>query len=103
MVESGANPSEWVHPSDVIGAIIPLAEYLSRVRLERGLPSLTMRDVIVSTIKAYEVLGILVGLAALRYYCAVKTYSVDDSQSGPCNHSDTPGSANPRFWRWRTA
>ena len=51
--------SEWVHPSDVIGAIIPLAEYLSRVRLERGLPSLTMRDVVVSTIKAYEVLGIL--------------------------------------------
>ena len=51
--------SEWVHPSDVIGAIVPLAEYLSRVRLERGLPSLTMRDVIVSTIKAYEVLGVL--------------------------------------------
>ena len=51
--------SEWVHPSDTIGAIIPLAEYLSRVRIERGLPSLTMRDVIVASIKAYEVLGIL--------------------------------------------
>ena len=51
--------SEWVHPSDVVGAILPLAEYLSRVRLERSLPSLTMRDVIVGTVKAYEVLGIL--------------------------------------------
>jgi 2-methylcitrate dehydratase PrpD len=42
----------------VIGAIVPLAEYLSRVRLERSLPSLTMRDVIVATIKAYEILGV---------------------------------------------
>ena len=39
--------SEWVHPSDVVGAILPLAEYLSRVRLERTLPPLTMRDVVV--------------------------------------------------------
>jgi len=51
--------SEWVHPSDVIGAIIPLAEYLSRVRLSRGSSSLTMRDVLVAVIKAYEVMGVL--------------------------------------------
>ena len=51
--------SEWVHPSDVVGAILPLAEYLSRVRLERTLPPLTMRDVVVWTIKAYELVGVL--------------------------------------------
>ena len=51
--------AEWVHPSDVVGAILPLAEYLSRVRMERNLPSLTMKDVVVNAIKAYEVVGIL--------------------------------------------
>ncbi len=50
---------EWVHPSDVIGAILPLCEYLSKIRMQRHLPSLTMRDVLVSTIKAYEICGIL--------------------------------------------
>ena len=51
--------SEWVHPSDVVGAIVPLAEYLTRVRLARALPPLTMKDVIVAVIKAYEVCGVL--------------------------------------------
>ena len=51
--------AEWVHPSDVVGAIVPLAEYLTRVRLARALPPLTMKDVIVAVIKAYEVCGIL--------------------------------------------
>ena len=51
--------SEWIHPSDVVGAIVPLAEYLTRVRLARALPPLTMKDVIVAVIKAYEVCGVL--------------------------------------------
>lgn len=51
--------SEWVHPSDVIGAILPLSEYLSKIRMARHLPPLTMRDVLTATIKAYEIMGIL--------------------------------------------
>ena len=51
--------SEWVHPSDVVGAILPLSEYLSKVRMARHLPPLTMRDVVTATIKAYEIMGIL--------------------------------------------
>lgn len=50
--------SEWVHPSDVVGAILPLSEYLSKVRMARHLPPLTMRDVVTATIKAYEIMGI---------------------------------------------
>ena len=38
---------------------MPLAEYLTRVRLARALPPLTMKDVIVAVIKAYEVCGVL--------------------------------------------
>ena len=51
--------AEWVHPSDVIGAILSVSEYVSRLRNERGLSVLSMRDVIVATIKAYEIVGVL--------------------------------------------
>jgi len=51
--------AEWTHPSDVIGAILSVSEYVSRLRNERGLSVLSMRDVIVATIKAYEIIGVL--------------------------------------------
>ncbi len=51
--------AEWLHPSDCLGAILAVAEYVSNVRLEKGLPALTMRDVIVSVVKAYEIQGVL--------------------------------------------
>jgi 2-methylcitrate dehydratase len=51
--------AEWTHPSDVIGAILSVSEYVSRLRNERGLSVLSMRDVIVATIKAYEIVGVL--------------------------------------------
>ena len=74
--------SEWVHPSDVVGAILPLSEYLSKVRMARHLPPLTMRDVVTATIKAYEIMGILAtenslnaigvdGILFTRVACAV--------------------------------
>ena len=37
--------AEWVHPSDNLGAILALADYLSRKRIAEGGESLTMRDV----------------------------------------------------------
>ena len=51
--------AEWVHPSDVIGAILPVSEYLSKARMARHLPPLTMRDVLTATVKAYEIMGVL--------------------------------------------
>lgn len=51
--------AEWTHPSDCIGAVLAVAEYVSRLRNERGLSVLSMRDVIVGVIKTYEIVGIL--------------------------------------------
>jgi 2-methylcitrate dehydratase len=51
--------AEWGHPSDNLGAIMALADYLSRKRLSEGQASLTMRDVLVAMIKAHEIQGVL--------------------------------------------
>jgi len=51
--------AEWGHPSDNLGAIMALADYLSRARLSEGQASLTMRDVLIAMIKAHEIQGVL--------------------------------------------
>ncbi|CCL98845.1 uncharacterized protein FIBRA_00851 [Fibroporia radiculosa] len=45
--------AEWGHPSDNIGAILPVADWLSR----EGNVNITMRDVLEAIIKAYEIQG----------------------------------------------
>jgi 2-methylcitrate dehydratase len=51
--------AEWGHPSDNLGAILACADFVSRQRLARGEPALTMRDVLVHAIKAHEIQGVL--------------------------------------------
>jgi len=51
--------AEWGHPSDNLGAILALADYLSRKRVREGGVSLQMRDVIVAMIKAHEIQGVI--------------------------------------------
>ncbi len=51
--------AEWAHPSDNFGAILPLADYLSRVRSAGGAAPLVMRTVLDAAIKAYEIQGVL--------------------------------------------
>jgi len=51
--------AEWGHPSDNLGAIMALADYLSRKRASEGQVSLTMRDVLIAMIKAHEIQGVL--------------------------------------------
>jgi 2-methylcitrate dehydratase len=51
--------AEWGHPSDNIGALLPVADYISRVRLTEGHQPLRMYDVLTAIIKAYEIQGIL--------------------------------------------
>ena len=48
-----------IHPSDNLAGILPLADYLSRVRLAAGKEPLVMRDVLENLIKAYEISGCL--------------------------------------------
>ena len=51
--------AEWGHPSDNLGAILGVADYLSRVNRSKGKSALTMRDVLTAMIKAHEVQGVL--------------------------------------------
>ena len=48
---------EWNHPSDNLGGILALSDYLCRKSAALGNAALTMRDVLVSMIKAYEIQG----------------------------------------------
>ena len=51
--------AEWGHPSDNLGAILPVAEYVSKQRLWAGEEPLTMREVLNAMIKAHEIQGCL--------------------------------------------
>ncbi|EMD40207.1 hypothetical protein CERSUDRAFT_122269 [Gelatoporia subvermispora B] len=46
--------AEWGHPSDNIGAILPVADWMSR----SGNENMTMKDVLEAIVKAYEIQGI---------------------------------------------
>ncbi|MDY6829617.1 MAG: bifunctional 2-methylcitrate dehydratase/aconitate hydratase [Pseudomonadota bacterium] len=51
--------AEWGHPSDNLGGILAVADYLSQRNLAAGLDPLTMRDVLTAMIKAHEIQGVL--------------------------------------------
>lgn len=51
--------AEWSHPSDNIGGILAVSDYVSRKSVSEGKAPLTMRDVLVYMIKAYEIQGVL--------------------------------------------
>jgi 2-methylcitrate dehydratase len=51
--------AEWGHPSDNLGAILAVADYLSQQNVAAGKPPLTMHDVLTAMIKAHEIQGVL--------------------------------------------
>ena len=51
--------AEWGHPSDNLGAILAVADYLSQVRISEGKEPLLMQDVLTAMIKAHEIQGVL--------------------------------------------
>jgi 2-methylcitrate dehydratase len=51
--------AEWGHPSDNLGAILALADYVSRRRISEGNTPLLVRDVFTAMIKAHEIQGVL--------------------------------------------
>lgn len=51
--------AEWGHPSDNLGGILSVADYLSRKAFTRGEKPLIMRDVLTAMIKAHEIQGVL--------------------------------------------
>jgi 2-methylcitrate dehydratase len=50
--------AEWSHPSDNLGGILAVADYLSRKARNEGRAPLTVRDVLSCMIKAHEIQGI---------------------------------------------
>ena len=47
--------AEWGHPSDNLGGILAVADWLSRTRIAQGKTPLLMRDVLVAMVKAHEI------------------------------------------------
>ncbi len=51
--------AEWGHPSDNLGGILAVADYLSRKRRRDGEDPLRLHDVLTAMIKAYEIQGVI--------------------------------------------
>src|SRR5215471_4916509 len=51
--------AEWGHPSDNLGGILAVADWLSRNALAAGRKPLAMRDVLAAMIKAHEIQGVI--------------------------------------------
>ena len=49
--------AEWGHPSDNLGGILAMADWLSRNSIATGKKPLTMKDVLTAMIKAHEIQG----------------------------------------------
>ncbi|WP_249870386.1 bifunctional 2-methylcitrate dehydratase/aconitate hydratase [Oceanobacillus saliphilus] len=51
--------AEWGHPSDNLGGILAVADYVSQQRISKGQEPLKMYDVLEMMIKAHEIQGVL--------------------------------------------
>src|SRR5688572_27486573 len=51
--------AEWGHPSDNLGGILAVADFLSRRSVMEGEKPMTVRDVLTAMIKAHEIQGVL--------------------------------------------
>ncbi|HEX7047316.1 MAG TPA: bifunctional 2-methylcitrate dehydratase/aconitate hydratase [Gammaproteobacteria bacterium] len=51
--------AEWGHPSDNLGGILAVADYVSRTNVAEGKAPLKIKDVLTAMIKAHEIQGIM--------------------------------------------
>ncbi len=51
--------AEWGHPSDNLGGILAVADYVSRRNVAEGKKPLAIKDVLTAMIKAHEIQGVL--------------------------------------------
>lgn len=51
--------AEWGHPSDNLGGILAVADYISQIRVAKGQPPLLVDGVLEMMIKAHEIQGVL--------------------------------------------
>ena len=100
--------AEWGHPSDNLGGILAVADYLARNAVMSGRPPLTVRDLLTAMIKAHEIQGVLalensfnrVGLDHVLLVrvasTAVVTACSAAAPSRSSTRSPTPGSTGRR-------
>lgn len=50
---------EWAHPSDNIGGLLTLADFIDRRQFAKGATRLSMYQLLIAIIKAYEIQGVL--------------------------------------------
>lgn len=50
--------AEWGHPSDNLGAIYAVADYISRKNIKEGKKGLVLKDILEYMIKAHEIQGV---------------------------------------------
>jgi 2-methylcitrate dehydratase len=51
--------AEWGHPSDNLGGILAVADWLSRINVAAGHAPLAVKDVLTAMIKAHEIQGVI--------------------------------------------
>src|SRR6056297_313894 len=51
--------AEWGHPSDNLGAILAVADYIARSDVSEGLEPPTVHDILEAMVKAHEIQGVL--------------------------------------------
>ncbi|MGC2061357.1 MAG: bifunctional 2-methylcitrate dehydratase/aconitate hydratase, partial [Thermodesulfovibrionales bacterium] len=51
--------AEWGHPSDNLGGILGVADYVSRRAVSEGRTPLKMKDVLTAMVKAHEIQGVI--------------------------------------------
>lgn len=51
--------AEWGHPSDNLGGILAVADYISRHNIAKGNAPLTLKTVLTAMVKAHEIQGVL--------------------------------------------
>jgi len=51
--------AEWGHPSDNLGGILAVSDWVSRSRQQAGKKAISMREVLVAMVKAHEIQGVL--------------------------------------------
>jgi 2-methylcitrate dehydratase len=51
--------AEWGHPSDNLGGILAVADFVGRRKAVEGKPPLAMKEVLIAMIKAHEIQGVM--------------------------------------------
>jgi len=84
--------AEWGHPSDNLGGILAVADYLSRQARAEGKDPLTMKDVLTAAIMAHEIQGVLALENSYNRLNAVSNAWIDGCSLRTYRHAPNTGS-----------